>query len=130
MFWYEFHLGGVYFSKQKLDNYFLFCEKCGENMERDPVKTNITVQLPVRPEQAPVKKKSRRMKYTKPEEQVRHLRRVLRWVWLVLIVSLLAFAGAHAENVWNGADIVRAIFPSSICGSAVRGLIWMRWLWG
>jgi len=37
---------------------------------------------------------------------------------------------AHAENVWNGADIVRAIFPSSICGSAVRGLIWMRWLWG
>jgi len=31
MFWYEFHLGGVYFSKQKLDNYFLFCEKCGES---------------------------------------------------------------------------------------------------
>ena len=76
----------------EIEDTAVFCEKCGENMERDPVKTNITVQLPVRPEQAPVKKKSRRMKYTKPEEQVRHLRRVLRWVWLVLIVSLLAIA--------------------------------------
>lgn len=76
----------------EIEDTAVFCDKCGENMERDPVKANVTVQLPARPEQAPAKKKSRRMKYTKPEEQVRHLRRVLRWVWLVLIVALLAFA--------------------------------------
>lgn len=70
----------------------MFCEKCLAAMERDPVKPNITVQLPVRPVKPPAKKKNRRPRYAKPEEQIRHLRRWRRWLILLLVVSLSALA--------------------------------------
>ena len=70
----------------------MFCEKCLAAMERDPVKANITVQLPVRPVTQPAKKKSRRIRHAKPEEQIRSLRRWRRWLILLLILSLTAFA--------------------------------------
>ncbi len=70
----------------------MFCEKCLAAMERDPVKPNITVQLPVRPTNTTAKKKSRRPRYAKPEEQIRHLRRWRRWLILLLITSLAALA--------------------------------------
>lgn len=70
----------------------MFCEKCLAAMDRDPIKTNITVQLPIRPQKAPEKKRSRRQKHKKPEEQIRHLRRWRRWLILLLAVALAAFA--------------------------------------
>lgn len=70
----------------------VFCAKCLEGMEKDPVKTNATVQLPVRPAPASAKKKSHRQKYAKPEDQIRHLKHQLRWIFLTLVVSLVAFA--------------------------------------
>ena len=70
----------------------MFCEKCLAVMERDPVKANITVQLPVRPATPPAKKKSRRIRHVKPEDQIRSLRRWRRWLILLLILSLAALA--------------------------------------
>lgn len=70
----------------------VFCDLCLAEMEKYPVKPNITVQLPVRPAAAPAKKKAKRQKYTKPEEQIRYLRSKVRWISLALAVTLVAFA--------------------------------------
>lgn len=70
----------------------LFCPKCLEGMEKDPVQENVVVQLPVRPVQTQVKKKQKRQRYEKPEDQIRHLKSQLRWTYLVLAVTLAAFA--------------------------------------
>ena len=52
----------------------VFCPKCLEGMERDPVQENIVVQLPARPAAAPVKKKQKRQRFEKPEDEIRHLK--------------------------------------------------------
>ena len=70
----------------------VFCERCLADMEKYPVKPTITVQLPTRPASSPVKKKQRKQKYTKPEDQIRHLRSQVRWISAALVVALLAFA--------------------------------------
>lgn len=70
----------------------VFCPKCLEGMEKDPVQENVVVQLPVRPASAPAKKKQKRQRFEKPEDQIRHLKSQLRWTYLVLAVSLAAFA--------------------------------------
>lgn len=70
----------------------VFCNECLADMERYPVKPNITVQLPVRPATPAVKKKPRREKYVKPEDKIRHLKFQLRCLLVALFVSLTAFA--------------------------------------
>lgn len=69
----------------------VFCEKCRAEMEKYPVKPNISIQLPHRSEAAPVKKKVKKQHYTKPEDQIRHLKIKLRWITLTLAVTLAAF---------------------------------------
>lgn len=68
----------------------VFCPDCLTDMERYPVKPNITVQLPVRPGAAPARKKTRRPRYVKPEDQIRHLKKVRNWLAVLLILTLLA----------------------------------------
>lgn len=72
----------------------VFCEECLADMEKYPVKSNITVKLPYRPAPAPVRK--RKQKYVKPEDQIRHLKKVRNWLVVLLITALLAFAAASA----------------------------------
>lgn len=88
------------------ENSAVFCPKCLEAMERDPIKTNITLQLPLRPAAQPTRKKSRKKKYAKPEEHIRHLQRSLRWTWLVLVVAVAAFGvtAAMLLHVLWGSD--------------------------
>lgn len=69
----------------------VFCEKCRAEMEKYPVKPNISIQLPHRTQTAPVKKKVKKQNYTKPEDQIRHLKIKLRWITMTLVVTLLAF---------------------------------------
>ena len=59
----------------KMKNSGVFCENCLADMEKYPVKSNITVHIPERPTDPPVRKRTRRVKYTKPEDQIRHLKR-------------------------------------------------------
>lgn len=69
----------------------VFCPKCLEDMEQDPVQENVVVQLPLRPAPAPAKKKQKRKRFEKPEDEIRHLRSQRRWVFLLLAVALVAF---------------------------------------
>ena len=66
----------------------VFCAKCLEVMERDPVNPDVVVMLPVR-SVAPVKKHSPRKKSLTPEEQIFQLKRRNRW--LTVAVCLLLF---------------------------------------
>lgn len=78
----------------------VFCESCLADMERYPVQSNITVQLPRRPVSVQPKKKVRRQPYVKPEDQIRHLKRVRNWLCVLLVVSLLAFAASSAMALY------------------------------
>lgn len=78
----------------------VFCEKCLEDMANYPVKPNISVQIPYRPAPAPVKKKSRRHKYVKPEEQIRHLKLVRKRLIGLLLLTLLLLALCAGALVW------------------------------
>lgn len=74
----------------------VFCPDCLAEMEKYPVKPNIAIQLPVRPAATAARKKPRRQRYVKPEEQIRHLKRVRSWLTVLLVVALLAFAASSA----------------------------------
>lgn len=70
----------------------VFCEACLADMEKYPVQSNIAVQLPRRPVSVQPKKKARRQRYVKPEDQIRHLKRVRNGLCILLAASMLAFA--------------------------------------
>ena len=70
----------------------VFCEICLTEMEKYPVKATATVQLPPRTETSVVKKKVRKRRDSKPEDQIRHQRLVIRCLCAALAVSLAAFA--------------------------------------
>jgi len=69
-----------------------FCPECLEDMEKYPVKPNIKVQIPHRPAPAPVRKKAKKNRYPKPEDQIRHLKKVRNWL-TGLVIFLLAALG-------------------------------------
>ena len=68
-----------------------FCEECLQHMSRFPVRPNVVVQLPPRQNVVAAKKKRMAKKERKPDEQLRHLRKIIRWLCLLLVVALLAF---------------------------------------
>jgi len=78
----------------------VFCETCLADMEKYPVKPNITVQIPTRPAAPPAKKKQKPHKYMKPEEQIRHLKTKTRWLSLLLAISFVAFILASVMILW------------------------------
>lgn len=73
-----------------------FCEDCLADMEKYPVKPNIKVQLPHRAVPTAPRKRSRKQKYTKPEDQIRHLKRVRNRLIVLLLVAFLALCVAAA----------------------------------
>lgn len=76
---------------RELKDQKVFCSRCLSEMARYPVKPNTVVQLPSRHTE-PVVKKQPRKQEDKPEEQVKKLRSTVRWLGILLIVCLLAFA--------------------------------------
>lgn len=77
----------------------VFCEACLTEMEKYPVRPGTVIQLPRRREESAVKKPYARRK-TPPtlEEQVKHLRKVCRVLFGLLLIALvlivvLAFPG-------------------------------------
>ncbi len=77
----------------------VFCENCLTEMEQYPVKPNITVTLPNRAAEDAPKKRSRRQKYTKPEDMVRHLRAQRRILVFALVMVICAFAVVSVMTV-------------------------------
>lgn len=78
---------------REVDEGQLFCTECLEVMKRYPVKPGIAIQLPHR-EEAPLIKKtlSRRKPVVSAEEQVRSLKRRLRRLFGLWLVTLLLLA--------------------------------------
>ena len=88
----------------------VFCEDCLAIMDKYPVKPNITVQFPVRPVTPSSRKKAKRQRSIKPEDQIRHLKKVRNWLIALLITALLAFAASslmvlHLLSDEDGFDI-------------------------
>ena len=89
-----------------------FCDTCLEDMAKYPVKPNVTIQLPRRPNiPATKKKKAKKVRIVKPEDQIRQLKLVRNWLIGLLAAALLAFAASSAmvvhlltqdENTHNG----------------------------
>lgn len=74
----------------------VFCETCLADMEKYPVKPNISVQIPNRPAPAPVRKRARKPRFAKPEDQIRHLQKVRNGLIVLLLAALLGFAATSA----------------------------------
>ena len=65
----------------------VFCPDCLEVMGKYPVAPGTHILLPRRPARNPEKKSS---KGPSPEEQVRALKKAIRWLWAVAAVLLAA----------------------------------------
>ena len=72
---------------KETQNNQVFCSACLLDMEKHPVKPGTAIQLPLRAPKAPAKKAPHRQK---PEEQVRRLRGLVRW--LAAAVAVLSVA--------------------------------------
>ena len=68
----------------------VFCPHCLEVMEAYPVKSDVHIQLPVRPNAAAQKKQSRRKRPQNKDEEIARLRRKNRWLGFFTVVLLLA----------------------------------------
>lgn len=77
----------------------IFCPECLEEMEKYPVKPNITIQLPIRRPSTVSRKKIRRQRHIKPEDQIRHLKKVRNLLCGTLIFVLLAFAALSVLTI-------------------------------
>ena len=68
----------------------VFCDACLADMEKYPVRPDITVTLPPRKEIPSAKKKSRK-RTLPPEEQLRRVKTKLRLAHLTLAVVFICF---------------------------------------
>lgn len=68
----------------------VFCDACLAEMEKYPVKPDITVTLPPRKE-TPVSKKKSRKRNLPPEEQLRRTKAKLRLAHITLAVVFICF---------------------------------------
>ena len=68
-----------------------FCQSCLAEMEKYPVRPDITVTLPHRTEASINKKKNRRQRPLSPEEQLRRTRYNLRLTRLALVAVFICF---------------------------------------
>ena len=72
----------------------VFCLECQRVMAKYPVKPGTVVQLPNRRETVAVRKTFTRRKTLSPEEQIRRLKRTLRLVVALWLITLLLFCVA------------------------------------
>ena len=68
----------------------VFCDACLAEMQRHPVRPDIRVQLPVRP--SGDEKASAKKQLISPETQVRRLRKLVKWLAIALMCSLLSLS--------------------------------------
>lgn len=74
----------------------VFCSSCLETMEKHPVRPGTAVHLPSRKTQPPSKKASHKKRALSPEDQIQHLRKALRRMYLCVTVLLIVLGMATA----------------------------------
>ena len=78
----------------------VFCETCLEDMRKYPVKPGIAVQLPSRKDApAPRKVHPRRRQPPTPEEQIQKLKKRLRRMTILWLITALLLAAAIYPTV-------------------------------
>ena len=98
----------------EMKNDGVFCEECLADMAHYPVKPNITVTLPPQAPAHSQKRRVRRSRYVKPEDQIRHLKNVRNWLFILLLSAVLALAIAIAAMVYLTSDLYET--PASQTG--------------
>ena len=76
-----------------------FCKDCLEDMSHYPVSPSTPVQIPVQPQVQSVKRNPRTKKAKKPEEQILHMRKIIRRQALVITLLLLMLTGLGVYTV-------------------------------
>jgi len=79
---------------REMEEEHVFCNQCLAVMEKYPVKPGTAVQLPKRREMPFVKRPAPRRKALAPEEMVRKLRRALRTMLVIWVITFLLFCAA------------------------------------
>ena len=74
----------------------VFCNSCLEIMEKYPVRPGTAVHLPARKAQAATKKASHKKRTLSPEDQIAHLRKALRRMYLCVTVLIIVLGMATA----------------------------------
>lgn len=79
---------------RKTEDGQVFCDSCLQIMEQCPVKPGTPVLLPSPRSQAAAKKPAHRKRALPPEEQVAHLRKALRRMYLCVAVLTIVLSMA------------------------------------
>ena len=87
----------------------VFCDDCLATMEEHPVRPGTLVLLPSHKDQPSAKKQFHRKRTLSPEEQVIHLRRALRRMYLCAAVLLVVLGMATA---WLVSEIMEEDTPA------------------
>lgn len=74
---------------REIDGKQVFCDSCLQVMDANPVRPGTLVLLPKHKPQSVVKKQSRK-RVISPEEQVQHLKKALRRMYVCVTVLILA----------------------------------------
>lgn len=74
----------------------VFCDDCLAKMDESPVKPGTPVLLPASKSQVTAKKQTSRKRALPPEEQVIHLRKALRRMYLCVAVLIVVLGMATA----------------------------------
>lgn len=77
----------------------VFCQSCLADMEKYPVKPDTVILLPKRPAHQAAKRAAPKKRFRNPEEQISHLRRVIRWLVIAVIVLILTLAIVSAVSI-------------------------------
>ena len=77
----------------------VFCTNCKEIMKKYPVRPGTVVQLPYRPPQSSKKVLTRRRNNMSVEEQLKMLRRVVKWQIAVIVVLIAAVVSLSRVSV-------------------------------
>lgn len=68
----------------------VFCDSCLASMEKYPVKRDAPLRLPNRNVHAPAKRPQKKKRVLKPEEQVLQLQKVIRWMLIMMAITVTA----------------------------------------
>lgn len=95
---------------RKTEDLQVFCDSCLQSMDASPVKPGTAVLLPSPKPQSAQKKQSHRKRALPPEEQVVHLRKALRRMYLCVGVLIIVLGMATAlllyEIQQQGAPVI------------------------
>jgi len=70
----------------------VFCQECLESMDRYPVKPGTAIQLHRREALATARKVAKNARPVSTEDQVEHLRKIVFWMGILLVIAVVLLA--------------------------------------